>query len=1060
MKNLVLYNSSAGSGKTYTLVKEFLLRVLAENTEFPAYYKHILAITFTNKAAAEMKERVIKALEDFASDQPLEGTSNFLMSDLLLSEAEGGLGITKEKLIKKSEVVLRHILHHYNDLAISTIDKFTHKIIRTFAHDLHLPINFEIELQESEVLTKAVDLLIAQVGKDDKITKLMVDFSVYKANEEAGWNIEKDLISFAQTLLQENGSYFANQLNELSVDDFYLIKKELETIITSFEDETEKIANEALSLIKSKGLADNDFSSSYIPKYFIKHTNKNYDPPTNSIVKMFSGEQNWYAKKTPENIKQTIDGITNELTSYYHKLENLKVEKYSDYLITTSIHKNIFVLAVINEIEKSIENIKQENNVLSFSDFNKKIAHVIANESIPFIYERLGEKYYHYLIDEFQDTSVIQWFNLIPLVDNSLANNRFNMVVGDAKQSIYRWRGGEVEQIIQFPKIVEKTGIINKELHSINASFDRNINRKNLNNNFRSTAEIVDFNNQFFQFVAQQMPEEYQNLYKDLNQGFNPENTGGGIEISFFETDDKEELIELNAQQTLQIIHQLTKEGYQLNDIAILTRANSEAAEIASFLLDNNIDVISSESLLLNNSKEVNFLVTFLKYLIYPNEKSIQLALLSLMPDSLANDAAIFELFISSSSKKEDVLATFLKMNDLELDKNIINQFSLYELTEFLINHFSLSDETNIYIQFFLDKVYEFTVKKGNSINSFVEWWNDKSEKFSIIIPEGIEAVNIMTIHKSKGLEFPIVIYPFANNAARGNNRMFWIEKTPVEKLPVALLPMNKDILNTEYAYIYQNEENKAILDLVNVLYVAFTRPKDRLYILSNYVPKKSEKVAANQFLYNYCTNFTPIKTAVPTYRFGLFNKKDTTEKQAEQSNSDKFGKIIHNNWREKIKISFQAPKVWEVENPEQIGEHGSSIHAILADIKTVADIEKTTNRYVSKGIISIEESKELLVQLQNLFSNPAIHFLFDDVDEVKNETSILLPSGEVFQPDRVVIKQQTAYVIDYKTGERNNKHKKQITNYIDVISKIPAYANFTFKGYILYLKTNEVVEI
>jgi ATP-dependent exoDNAse (exonuclease V) beta subunit len=1060
LKNLVLYNSSAGSGKTYTLVKEFLLRVLDENTEFPAYYKHILAITFTNKAAAEMKERVIKALEDFASNQPIEGTSSFLMKDLLLSKADGGLGITKEVLVKKSEVVLSHMLHHYNDLAISTIDKFTHKIIRTFAHDLHLSINFEIELQEKEVLTKAIDLLIANVGKDEKITKLMVDFTVFKANEETSWNIEKDLISFAHTLLQENGSYFANQLSELTIDEFYLIKKELETIITSFENEAEKIANETLAFIKANGLEITDFSGSHIPKYFIKQINKDFDPPTMTVEKMFNGEQNWYAQKTPVNIKQTIDGIQKEITNFYQKTQTLRAEKYSDYIVAKMIHKNIYVLAVINEIEKSIESIKQENNVLSFSDFNKKIAHVIANESIPFIYERLGEKYYHYLIDEFQDTSVIQWFNLIPLVDNALANDRFNMVVGDAKQSIYRWRGGEVEQIIQFPKIVEKTGIVNKEIDAINASFGRNIDRKDLNNNFRSTAEIVDFNNQFFQFVAQQMPTDYQNLYKELNQEFDAKNTGGGIGITFFDSDDNDELLNLNLQQTLHLIHELTKEGYQLNDIAILTRANHEAASIASFLLENNIDVISSESLLLNNSKEVKFLVTFLKYLIYPNEKSIQLALLSLMPDSLANDVAIFELFIASSSKKEDVLAIFLKMNKLELDKNIINQFSLYELTEFLMNHFQLSKTTNIYLQFFLDKVYEFTVKKGNSINSFVEWWSEKSEKFSIIIPEGIEAVNIMTIHKSKGLEFPVVISPFANAASKGSKDMFWIENTPVEKLPVALLPMNKSILETVHANVYELEENKAVLDLINVLYVAFTRPKERLYILSNLTSTKSEKAATNKYLHSYCSNFTPIKSDLLTYRFGLFNKKSSSENQDKASDSDKFDKIVHSNWRKKIQISYQAPKVWEVENPEQIGEHGSSIHAILADIKTTTDIEKTVTRYVNKGVISIEESKELLIQLQYLFANPAINFLFNDVDEVKNETSILLPSGEVFQPDRVVIKQQTVYVIDYKTGEENSKHKKQIANYIAIISKIPAYATFKFKGFILYLKTNEVVEI
>src|SRR5690606_537522 len=545
-----------------------------------------------------------------------------------------------------SKLVLHHILHHYNNLSISTIDKFTHKIIRTFAHDLHLPINFDIELKENEVIAKAVDLLISKVGTEEKITRLMLDFTAHKVSEESSWNIERDLLVFAKNLLKENGAYFANKLSELTIDQFYQARNELLGVQKKFENHMHQLANKALAIIKNEQLEHKDFSYGDIPSFFNKQLKNNFEDLGTRISNQFHGLSDWYSKAQSDEIKQKIDRIKPQLTEIIKQLIDYKSEHYSNYVVAVEILKNIYALAVINEIEKSIEEIKQENNVLSFSDFNKKIANVIANESIPFIYERSGEKYHHYLIDEFQDTSIIQWFNLIPLVDNSLANSYFNMVVGDAKQSIYRWRGGEVEQIIPLREIIEEPGVKNEETPTINATFERNFKQINLNVNYRSKAEVVQFNNDFFQNAARILTDErHAQLYGNLNQQYNADNTGGGIEISFFLTskedkkneDDTSNVQGLNMGRILSLIHRLKKDHYQYSDIAILTRGNAEASKIASFLVENKIDVISSESLLLNNSKEVRLLLGFLHYLIRPLEKSIQLEVMSLLPSNIAN---------------------------------------------------------------------------------------------------------------------------------------------------------------------------------------------------------------------------------------------------------------------------------------------------------------------------------------------------------------------------------------------------------------------------------------
>ncbi|PKP44870.1 MAG: hypothetical protein CVT95_10405, partial [Bacteroidetes bacterium HGW-Bacteroidetes-12] len=360
MSNLTLYNSSAGSGKTYTLVKEFLIKALDQTHTTSNYYKHILAVTFTNKAAAEMKERVIKALKEIASKEKLEGTTAFLLADLIKPKSEGGLGIDKNTLEKKCEQVLRSILHNYNDLAISTIDKFTHKIIRTFAHDLHLPLNFEIELDEQEILSKAIDLLIAQVGKNEALTKLLIDFSKEKADNENSWNIDKDLYVFAKNLLKDNGEFYIKQLNKLAIEDFHTIRKELFVQIKLFESEITSISENAIDFVNKQGIEEKSFYRGYLVVYF-KKIQKFSDFEANpTLQKMMVDEQNWYSKTVPESQKQLIDANKSTIIAYYDAIQNHIAENESAYIINKLLLKYSYTLAVINEIEKTIQEVKEE----------------------------------------------------------------------------------------------------------------------------------------------------------------------------------------------------------------------------------------------------------------------------------------------------------------------------------------------------------------------------------------------------------------------------------------------------------------------------------------------------------------------------------------------------------------------------------------------------------------------------------------------------------------------------------------------------------------------------
>ena len=1046
MNNFVTYNSSAGSGKTYTLVKEYLKIALA--TKNSNEYKHILAVTFTNKAAAEMKERIIEALKALSSDEELSGTPKFLMDDLLRPVKDDGLGIDANEISARSKKVLKSILHSYNDFGVSTIDKFTHKIIRTFAHDLQLPLNFDIELDDREVLGAAIDLLIAEVGNNEKLTKLLLEYTSKKADDEESWHIEKDLFEFSKNLIKEDGELYLERIRKLSIKDFDNIKAQLYKQAKEFENTVKQYGEDGLDFIDAKGIERNSFSSSFYPNYWKDLAVLKKFEPTATMVGTIDGEKAWYAKTRSEDQKQLIDTFKNEFIDRYKQSREYIEQFESNYRVNKLIIKNLYNLAVLNEIEKTVIEFKKDNNVLSISDFNKRIAKIVESEPTPFIYERLGEKYNHYLIDEFQDTSIIQWHNLIPLIDNSLGNGKFNMLVGDAKQAIYRWRGGEVEQIINLPKIYNHKD--NPLLLEREAALSRNFSEKILSTNFRSKAEIVEFNNSFFQSVASNLSESYQSLYNNLAQKYNPNNVGGGVDIKFIEESDNQVYRESVLNDIFKTIIDVKKDGFSLRDIAILTRGNDDGSEIATFLLENDIKVISSESLLLNNSGEVTFLLSFLRYLSYPSDKNHQVQLLNYLTNTYNDD--LFEVF---EKYKQNTVIDYMKSKDIQIDVKKISNYSLYELVEYLVVIVGFDSTVDVYIQFFLDKIHEYASRNDNSLINFIEWWDAKAAKFSIVIPEGINAVRVMSIHKSKGLEFPVVIYPFATSSVKTSEKFFWTNETNIDELSSAIMPIRKELTETRFADVYEDEMDKSRLDLVNVLYVALTRPKDRLYIISRTNKKPSANGSVTDYLTTFCESNPDNEKDDNHYCFGTFAKN---EKQTKPSNNDiKFESVSYNNWRDKIQVSYQAPKVWDTENPEKIGEHGTLIHNILSQINTRIDVDDALISSVRKGLITENELPNIKEEIENLFNIEGVTDLFADFEEVKNERSILLPNGDAYQPDRVVVKQGKTYIVDYKTGEQKPEHEKQINNYKSLLTQM---GNENIGSYLLYIKESELVKV
>ncbi len=1037
-----VYKSSAGSGKTYTLVKEYL-KLLISN---PGNYRHILAITFTNKAANEMKERIIDYLIQLSSPNTEKGTDTL---NYLLPEIHKETKLSENLVRESAGKALELILHDYSNFSIGTIDSFVHRIVRTFAYDLHLPLNFEVELDAEMFIRQAVDILISRVGADKKLTKVLVSFVMSRIEEEKSWNIENDFQTMAGNLLDEEGQLHIEKIKQLSLDDFMQIDQKIISFVKSFRYQISHYAANAMKLIHDNNIEAGDFFQGKrgIYKYLNELARGNYkNIIPGSYTQRTIQEDKWYTEKTPESQKAAIDSVKETIRHIFSKIQEITDQDYKTYSILSIIQRNLYSLAVLTEIEKLIIDIKEQRNIVHISEFNRRIAEIVLNEPVPFIYERLGEKYRYFLIDEFQDTSILQWHNLLPLIDNSLAANNLNLVVGDAKQAIYRWRNGDYEQFVHLPSIRKKQD--DPILTERENSLKRNYVEQPLNQNFRSCVEIVEFNNNFFSYVSGLIPEQLRDTYKDHRQGFIKNKTGGYIRIDLLQTKNAEDFRKENLNRVYDYIKENLDLNYQLSDIAVLCRSNNEASAIATHLVEKGLSVVSPESLLLGNSARLNFIMSIIKLLINTEDKISQAnALIFLWYTSGIQCTALSYLLmqINAEAPPDNHLKTtqqghsFLKLlNDHGYHLNIsyLKKLGAYDLCEELIRIFKLNNDNDPYLEFFLDAVYLFTTAQNPDIFDLNDWWEENKNKLSVVASDKNDAIRVMTIHKAKGLAFPVVIYPFADQRLKAAKKSLWINLLDNEagKLKTASVPVIKELQNTAYANHYEREMELSMLDMVNLLYVVMTRPGRQLYIITKYAKPEKEIKSIPQIFSSYLHKEGLLSEEVTMYTFGKISPNDKMKSIRESIGGQT---MISERWQNKVLLSRMAPGIWDIEHPRSGVEYGNLVHSILSQIKSEEDIETVLEAYLQKGLIPGNAYQEIHAKTKQLVNHPDLKQFFRKDAKVRSESDVITPDGHVIRPDRFVLIGKTAFIIDYKTGKPDDKHRQQLNMYESIIQNM-----------------------
>lgn len=1049
-KQLKVYKSSAGSGKTFTLVKEYLKLCLKVESDFS--FAAILAITFTNKATYEMKERLMDTLKELSAGQ------GGVMNNLLLDET----GLSAEELKHRANRLLSAILHNYADFSISTIDKFSHRIIRTFAKDLNIAMNFQVELEEKRLLEEVIAEMLNEVGKNKVLSDLIIAFTMQKLDEEKSWNVEDELLSFSSNLLKEEAMPFLKRLRILTINDFKKLEQKFRKENLLISNKLTEIANAGLDLIKDNNIDPKAFAgNSKISIYFKNVADLNHEKifPTKQLSSNIEKES-WYLKTCTADQKAAIESIKGKLEKFYNEIQQLLEEHWPKYLSRAEVLKNSYSLALINQIEKRFSTLKQENAILNIADFNRIIAEEVLNEPMPFIYERLGERYRHIMIDEFQDTSVLQFLNLLPLIDESLAKGHENLLVGDAKQAIYRFRGGEVDQFSLMPdyvpELAEDNELSLQRLHTLKTQFNPNY----LVDNYRSSAAIVNFNNAFFHFISNlDISEKLNAIYMDHQQNIINTEIEGYVGISFSKG-KAEELEETFGDLTIQSIQQCKEKGYRLNDIAILCRKRKEAAAIATRLKKEKIPVISSEALLLKKSSTVQFIMHLLMWLAEPkadeHKKAIveYLSLSGRLGRSLEEN---FEHYLSKDFNFNELFQSFQKSFSVEQLKSL----SILELVEYFIRLFSLNESYDVYLQSLQDVALDFTKTQGSDIVQFLNWWKEREGVFSVTIPDNIDAVSILTIHKSKGLEFPVVIYPYAKQEITHSGLLkdyIWVDLENLDALnvPFALVEFSKNLSESSLKKYYEAELEKKEVDLINDTYVAFTRAAEALFIHAESPPKNAAStLKLASLLDQFLSQSSDFRFDEEVYELGELRASVQKKEQTKLDNSIELSYPSF-AWKDRLKISAEHIHI-ELEGEKAPQQYGDLLHELLAQIDNSNELEPVLKQYHLNGIINTKEQELIQHKLVTLLDKPEVSRFFDANYKSRREAALFTSAGNLIRPDRVVYFEGEIAVVDFKTGAKNEKHQEQVLNYCHAIASTTA---LPVKGYLLYTELEKLEEV
>lgn len=994
----------------------------------------MLAITFTNKAVGEMKTRILDNLFTFSQPDILENP-NSMFQELCAETA-----LSPEQMQKRCAFVLKQILHNYAFFEISTIDKFNHKLIKTFAKDLQLSQNFEVELNVEVILDKAISNLLERTGDNKELTQALLDFSLEKIEEDKSWNIVYDLMESGKLLFQENHYPYVQSLKETSIADFKKIQFRIGSHIKQLEKEILDSAKLALGKMEILGFLPEDFPRKTLPNHFKKIMGGEYTPKTLYNNKLEE-------KLTQGRILKANDSRDSlELASYLFDYFTTIKKKIYNRAFLKNIYSNIVPLTILNEVSKEIKKLEEENDTIPISALNQLISKEIKGQPVPFIYERLGEKYRHYFIDEFQDTSKMQWENLIPLISNALESEGEQekqgslFLVGDVKQAIYRWRGGNTDQFQNLLDAKENPFVLTPQI-------------SNLETNWRSFSEIVQFNNSFFSHSATILKNEsYKDLFLKSCVQKPTDSIGGYVHISLIDNIAKER-DELYCKKVQEIILELITKGYRYQDLCVLVRDNVKGALIANYLSTHSIPIISSDSLLLSQNEVVVFLISLLQMMDNPKDKNFAYEVLSFLFD-MNREGDKHDFIFKNIDSPHAFLSDTYGFKCKEYSHK-----SVFEILEHAILQFQISKGFEAYVSFLMDEILEVEKKHGPSIPTFMEHWERKKNSLSVAAPESVNAIKIMTIHKSKGLEFPVVIYPFANSKINEKRKKIWVNSNNTDfnlGLENVLMNVTSDMqmYPKKAQKAYREEEHKTQMDAMNVLYVALTRAEKALYIITEKVkpvPAIEDISSYAQLFRYYLQQESLYSEESAEYSFGNLIEPSQTDLKTSQESLN-----IPYNTRTLLENDFAIATIqgqlWDTEAGEAI-ELGNLIHYALSKITYREDVPTVLNELKMDAVFQTYDFEKLTHCIEQTVTHPLITPYFSNTYTIYNEQEILMTNGQKLRPDRIAILNNEATILDFKTGRPRDKHRIQITKYSEALKSM----GFSIKNTIIVYIGEEV---
>ena len=1065
---LTIYRASAGAGKTHKLTGEYLMLLFSQ----PGEYRRILAVTFTNKATDEMKTRIVEELYALSSGRKSD----------YLSMLSAEYGLKEERVREQAKQILIAILHDYSAFNISTIDRFFQQTMRAFTREIGLQGGYAVEMDEKEVLRKAVEQLFANLDnmENKDLLDWLLRFAEDKIEEGKPWNVQKDIQSLGNELFKESYKSFSEELQQVIADKQSLetYKKTLHAIIQSVETEAKRLGEEGLEIMRRYDLEPTDFVRGKVSplRFFEKLKQGEMEAPKPTFVKLKDVVANYYAKSAKPEVKSKIESAFSGGLNDCVKRVIALFDHLTNYQTAKEISKNYYTLGILNDVAKEVAAYRRENNRMLIADTNELLNKVIMGSDAPFIYEKTGTRVDHYMIDEFQDTSGMQWENFRPLVEESLGHGRENLIVGDVKQSIYRFRNSDW-------KLLDE---------KVRYDFEPSqVREETLKDNWRSCRHIVDFNNAFFTAAPLLLQEKYNELLEDSSldetdrEEFNTkimtaydksyqrvpkpfQEKYGHVQVRFVEKEEDRKFPESALQLLPETLQRLQDNGYELKDIAILVRKNKETVSVANHLLaykeehpddGYNYDIVSDQALFIQSALSVRFLIAALRYVSDPDDRTSRMLALyayQVLKGEFGQplDESVFDELVSVSRQ------------------------SLYELVEELTRCFAADfpASDHVFVQALMDMVSAYVQKESADVNRFLKWWDEVGCKKTIATPEGQNAIRILTVHKSKGLGFKVVIVPFCDWEVGGKSgEILWCQpkEKPFDALPLVPIAYNKNVAQSIFAYDYFKESLYAYIDNLNSLYVAFTRSKEELIV---FAPKpKPRDLAANGMSTKLSTVadllWNGVHTSIPDTREGetleplavhfddgqdLFEMGDwwkPSRKETENATIEiPMSGLCSVSPNDRLQLRLHG-KGFFFDNVQR--KRGSLMHEVLSRVRVPNDLPAAVDAYRVTGVINREEATELIAHLERLLQDPRVNAWYDGTARVLNEVDILFGKGSMKRPDRVMIKDDEVIVIDYKFGEKQlRSYHKQVEKYMQLIRKM-GYQKVS--GFLWYVELGEI---